>query len=191
MLACCWCVYLLIPHTGKFVFNCVSCACKMDARPAASHPFKARRLFLWFAMESTGRPHRIEDAGREEWRIRETTLRRSRISQLIFECCCCYFFFFFRAELYQSPNPELCGGAKKKGWEKRLKLGWIQTAGTEPSAATHTEPLEINKTGTCCCELGCLNVTLIISVTKVQKKGKSITWLRASVLFSVLLLVHC
>lgn len=95
---------------------CIVCACKTDARPVAS---------LLSQVTISLRRHGVHGASPSHWghggekgRIRETTLKRARISQLIFECCCCYFFFFFRAELYWSPNPESCKGKKKK---KNLK----------------------------------------------------------------------
>lgn len=61
--------------------------------------------------------------GEEEGgRIRETMLKRARISQLIFRMLLLllfFFFFFFRAESYRSPNPESRREAMKKNKKRK------------------------------------------------------------------------
>lgn len=121
---CCCFMYLFIPHTGKFVFNCASCAlAKRTLAQPHRIPFKPGDFFFASSWSPRNVSIALRTRGGEEGQISETTLKRSRISQLIFECCCCYFFFFW-AELYRSPNPESCGEAKKeiqKGWRRMRK----------------------------------------------------------------------
>lgn len=57
---------------------------------------------------------------------------------------------------------------KDSGCWEAFELGGIQTARTNSSTvgyrASRKLKSEINQTGTHCCELGCLNVTLLIPV---------------------------
>ncbi len=60
--------------------------------------------------------------------------------------------------------------------EKHLKsvefklLGLTHLLAVGYGASRKKKRSEINQTGTHCCELGCLNVTLLIPVPKVQEK---------------------
>lgn len=101
---CCCFMYLFIPHTGKFVFNCVSCAlAKRTLAQPHRIPFKPGDFFFASSWSPRNVSIALRTRGGEEGQISETTLKRSRISQLIFECCCCYFFFLGRVVSVTKP----------------------------------------------------------------------------------------
>ena len=73
-------------------------------------------------------------------------------------------------------------------------LGERERESERTGASRNKTRSEINQTGTHCCELGFLNVKLLIPVPKVQKKRKKKKKHRdyfAYILYSVLMLVHC
>lgn len=101
---CCCFMYLFIPHTGKFVFNCVSCAlAKRTLAQPHRIPFKPGDFFFASSWSPRNVSIALRTRGGEEGQISETTLKRSRISQLIFECCCCYFIFLGRVVSVTKP----------------------------------------------------------------------------------------
>ena len=174
---------------------------KWTLAPVVTDPSCRRR-----GRERERRGETRETTTTQECATISSKLLTTNLFLFFFKFCCCYFFcshlqydmssrFFFFLFFIGYQNLEWGSWRRTVDWNQDWLVCWERERESERTGASRNKTRsEINQTGTHCCELGCLNVTLLIPVPKVQEKWKKKKKHRdyfAYILYSVLMLVHC